>query len=63
MNPFGNDVVEKRPKKQKKKKNKKIKRGNIVCTCGALNDYYTTLHYMHDDHCLINTLRGKEHAT
>lgn len=48
--PFGNGAYEKYPKK----KNKKKQRGGIVCTCGAIEQYYTSLGYMHDVDCIIN---------
>ena len=53
MNPFPGATVLIKKKKDKKKKTK-IKRGDIVCTCGALKDFYSTLYYLHDKDCVIN---------
>lgn len=50
--------TQKKNKKQKKKQ-KPIERNGIICTCGALDQFYTTLYYMHSNRCVINT-KGKK---
>jgi hypothetical protein len=42
-------------KKEKKKLKKILKRGNIVCTCGALDIVWTKVSFLHDDDCIINS--------
>lgn len=44
-------------KRDKKKAKKEVRRMGIVCTCGALEKYYTTLYYIHDKECVINKNR------
>ena len=48
----GATVLKYKPPKRKKKKT--IKRSGIICTCGALEKFFTTLHYIHDKDCVIN---------
>lgn len=45
--------------KEKQKKKHKIKRGKIICTCGSLEHFYSSLYYLHDDDCIINKRRNK----
>lgn len=47
------------PRLSKKQKKRMLKRGGIVCTCGALEQFFSNLHYLHDDNCIINT-KGKK---
>lgn len=42
-------------KAKQDKKNKRIKRGNILCTCGELARNFTSLPRYHDIECVINT--------
>ena len=42
------------PKEIKKKAFKKTIRG-VTCTCGAIDKYWTTISYLHDKECIINT--------
>lgn len=46
--------------KEYKKKTKVFKRGGIKCTCGALEQFFTELYYLHDDDCIINTRKRKK---
>lgn len=58
MNPFpGATELIYYKKKKDKKKNKKFKRGDLECTCGALEEYFCGLSYIHTDKCIINTKR------
>lgn len=45
--------------KVKKEKTKVYKRDGIKCTCGAILEFFTTLYYIHDNSCIINTKRNK----
>jgi hypothetical protein len=40
-------------------KKKIIKRGNIKCTCGSLEKFFSTLYYLHDKDCIINMEKVK----
>ena len=43
--------------RKKKKKKKLVVRDGVRCTCNAVLEYWTELHYMHDNDCIINTER------
>lgn len=39
---------------EKKKKNKIIERNGVKCSCGVVLEFWTELHFFHDDDCIIN---------